>query len=171
MATLLSAPDTTQYDVAAIMGGLYGDGIIALKGAFPREWAQRLREDIDRLFAEGLERPGALVGRGPNRYYVEIHPERVRGFADIVTHPWVVAVCRAVLGPDYRIVEIGYDVPLPGAISNGPMSSYTSTQVRLKASEFSRRPTSVSSGAGKSRCQGWSAAPGKGMSNPIATIR
>jgi hypothetical protein len=26
-------------DVAAIMGGLYGDGIIALKGAFGPEWA------------------------------------------------------------------------------------------------------------------------------------
>jgi hypothetical protein len=105
-----------EYDVASIMGGLYGEGIIALKSAFPREWAQTLREDIDALFEEGLNRPGALVGRGPKRYYAEIHPERIRGFIDLVTHPWVVAVCRAVLGPDYRIVEIGFDVPLPGAM-------------------------------------------------------
>jgi ectoine hydroxylase-related dioxygenase (phytanoyl-CoA dioxygenase family) len=47
---------------------------------------------------------------------VEIHPERLRGFVDLVTHPWVVAVCEAVLGPDYRIVEIGFDVPGPGAM-------------------------------------------------------
>ena len=105
-----------SYDVAPIMGGLYGDGIIGLKGAFAREWAQALREDIDALFEEGLRREGALVGRGPKRYYAEIHPERIRGFAELVTHPWVVAVCRAVLGPDYRIVEIGFDVPLPGAM-------------------------------------------------------
>ena len=110
------ADAAAEYDAAAIMGGLYGDGIIGLKGAFPREWAQTLREDIDRLFAASLERPGALVGRGPNRYYAEIHPEDIRGFLDLVTHPWVVAVSRAVLGPDYRIVEIGYDVPLPGAM-------------------------------------------------------
>jgi hypothetical protein len=109
------APPAVQFDTAAIMGGLYGDGIIGLKGAFTREWAQALREDIDALFEAGLRRPGALVGRGPNRYYAEIHPEDVRGFLDLVTHPWVVAVCRAVLGPGYRIVEIGYDVPLPGA--------------------------------------------------------
>lgn len=109
------APPAAQFDTAAIMGGLYGDGIIGLKGAFPREWAQALREDIDALFEAGLRRPGALVGRGPNRYYAEIHPEDIRGFLDLVTHPWVVAVCRAVLGPEYRIVEIGYDVPLPGA--------------------------------------------------------
>jgi hypothetical protein len=114
--TMHAPPPTATYDEAAIMGGLYGDGIIGLKGALPREWAQALREDIDRLFAAGLERPGALVGRGPKRYYAEIHPEDIRGFLDLVTHPWLVAVCRAVLGPEYRIVEIGFDVPLPGAM-------------------------------------------------------
>ncbi len=113
----LAAPNAAaQYDEAAIMGGLYGDGIIGLKGAFAREWVQVLREDIDALFADGLKRPGALVGRGPKRYYAEIHPESIRGFTDLVTHPWVVAVCRAVLGPAYQIVEIGFDVPLPGAM-------------------------------------------------------
>ena len=118
MATTLSPPPTnTVYDTAGIMGGLYGDGIIGLKGAFAREWVQQLREDIDRLFAEALERPGALVGRGPRRYYAEIHPEDIRGFMDLVTHPWVVAVSRAVLGPEYKVVEIGYDVPLPGAMN------------------------------------------------------
>ncbi|MDB5891549.1 MAG: phytanoyl-CoA dioxygenase [Polaromonas sp.] len=35
---------------------------------------------------------------------------------DIASHPWVVAVCRAVLGPDYRIVEAGFDVRGPGAM-------------------------------------------------------
>jgi len=117
--TAPSRPDagvTTAFDTADIMGGLYGDGIIGLKGAFSREWARTLREDIDRLFAAALERPGALVGRGPKRYYAEIHPEEIRGFEELVTHPWVDAVSRAVLGPDYRIVEIGYDVPLPGAL-------------------------------------------------------
>jgi hypothetical protein len=105
------------YDVAAIMGGLYGDGIIALRGAFTREWAQAMREDIDLLFEDALSRPGGAVGRGPKRYYVEVHPERIRGFVDLVTHPWVVTVCESVLGPDYRIVEIGFDVPGPGALT------------------------------------------------------
>jgi hypothetical protein len=105
-----------QYDVATIMGGLYGDGIIGLKGAFTRDWAQRMREDVDGLLVDALARPGGAVGRGPKRYYVEIHPEELRGFVDLVSHPWVVAVCESVLGPDYRIVEIGFDVPGPGAV-------------------------------------------------------
>jgi hypothetical protein len=105
-----------QYDTAAIMGGLYGDGIIGLKGAFERAWVGRLGQDIAVLFDEARAQPGGALERGPNRYYVEIHPERLSGFVDIVTHPWVVAVCRAVLGPDYKIVEAGFDVPGPGAM-------------------------------------------------------
>jgi hypothetical protein len=109
-------PRTTLYDTADIMGGLYGDGIIGLKGAFERHWVQQLREDIDTLFQEALQQPQGALARGPNRYYVEIHPERVRGFVALASHPWVATVCEAVLGPDYRIVEVGFDVPGPGAL-------------------------------------------------------
>src|SRR4051812_27534292 len=112
-----TAHPTSTYEIAPIMGGLYGDGIIALKSAFSREWAKQLGEDIEFLFHEALQRPNGAVGRGPKRYYVEIHPERIRGFVDLVTHPWVVAVCEAILGREYKIVEIGFDVPLPGAVT------------------------------------------------------
>ena len=77
---------------------------------------QALGEDIKGLYQAALERPGGAVGRGPKRHYVEIHLEDIRGFLDLVTHPWVVAVCEAVLGPAYKIVEIGFDVPNPGAV-------------------------------------------------------
>ena len=109
-------PLEEQYDVAAIMGGLYGDGIIACPGAFSREWVRQLGQDIATLFAEARSRPGGALERGPNRFYVEIHPERLSGFADIISHPWVRAVCSAVLGPQYCIVEVGFDIPGPGAM-------------------------------------------------------
>lgn len=60
------------------MGGFYDDGIIELKGAFDRLWAHKLREDIDRLVAEALQRPGGALARGPNRFYVDVLPERLR---------------------------------------------------------------------------------------------
>ncbi|MER3482306.1 MAG: phytanoyl-CoA dioxygenase [Meiothermus sp.] len=112
---MTSQISTTQYDIAEIMGALYGDGILGLKGAFSREWVERLHEDLNVAYAEALKRPGGAVGRGPKRHYVEIHPEDIRGFVDLVTHPWVQTVCEAVLGEDYKIVEIGFDVPNPGA--------------------------------------------------------
>jgi hypothetical protein len=110
-----SPDDDGPFDTARIMGGLYGDGIIALGGAFSAEWADALREDIEGLFDEARRIEGGALPRGPERFYVEVHPERVAGFVDIVTHPWFVAVCEAVLGRDYRIVELGFDIPLPGA--------------------------------------------------------
>lgn len=99
-----------------LVGQLYTDGIVARPGAFPPAWVDRLGEDIMMLFAEARAQRSA-VSRGPERYYVEIHPERLRGFVDLVTHPWVVGVCEAVLGADYQVVEVGFDIPFPGAVN------------------------------------------------------
>ncbi len=107
---------------------LYRDGIIALKGALPPQWADDLLHDFEILYAEAEERDKAAAdgaGRGrvprgpgenPRRYYMAVHPQRLRGFRDLVTHPLVDAVCRGVLGDDYQYVEIGFDVALPGAV-------------------------------------------------------
>jgi ectoine hydroxylase-related dioxygenase (phytanoyl-CoA dioxygenase family) len=103
------------YEAADIMRGLYGDGIIALKGAFQPEWADTLRAEIMALFEEAQAVAGGTLPRGPQRWYVEVQPERISGFVDIATHPWFVAVCECVLGPDYKIVEVGFDIPFPGA--------------------------------------------------------
>lgn len=105
----------TALEPADLMRGLYGDGIIALAGAFSTAWADALREDIEALFDEARRQPRGALPRGPQRWYVETQPERLRGFVDVATHPWFVAVCESVLGPDYRIVEVGFDIPLPGA--------------------------------------------------------
>jgi hypothetical protein len=104
-----------QYDTAEIMGGLYGDGIIGLKGAFSSGFADQLYRDVMTLFEEARQIPGGVLPRGPERWYVETQPERISGFVEIATHPWFVAVCEAVLTTDYKIVEIGFDIPFPGA--------------------------------------------------------
>ena len=107
--------EAAEYDAAAIMGGLYGDGIIALKGAFSTGFADRLHAEMMRLFEEARAIPGGALPRGPQRWYVETQPERISGFVEIATHPWFVSVCEAVLTKNYRIVEIGFDIPFPGA--------------------------------------------------------
>jgi hypothetical protein len=108
---------SSDLNVDADNRALYTDGIVAHKGAFSRDWVARMREDIEAAFEDALTRPGGAVGRGPKRYYVEIHPEQLRGFVDLVTHPWVRAVSESVLGPDYEVVEIGFDIPFPGAMN------------------------------------------------------
>ncbi|WP_037335775.1 phytanoyl-CoA dioxygenase family protein [Salinisphaera hydrothermalis] len=104
-------------DVSDAVDALYRDGIAGKKQAFGRDWVTRLAEDVDAAFVEARSRDGGAVGRGPQRWYVEIHPQALRGFVDLVDHPWVRAVSEAVLGPNYQIVEIGFDVPLAGAVN------------------------------------------------------
>jgi ectoine hydroxylase-related dioxygenase (phytanoyl-CoA dioxygenase family) len=107
----------TDIDPGLIVRDLYTDGITALKGAFSPEWVAELAEDIDTAFAEARSRENGAIGRGPNRWYVEIHPEALRGFVELVEHPWVRTVSEAVLGPEYSIVEVGFDIPFPGAMT------------------------------------------------------
>ena len=98
-----------------IMRGIYGDGVISRPSAFSAAFADRMRSDIEAAFAEARATSGGALPRGPQRWYVEVAPERIEGFVEIASHPWFVAVCRCVLGPDYRIVEVGFDIPFPGA--------------------------------------------------------
>lgn len=130
--TTITRVQAQQFDAAAIIGGLYGDGIIGLKSAFDREWVDALREDIEVLYEEALKRAGGAVGRGPKRHYVEIHPEDIRGFLDLITHPWIMAVSEAVLGTNYKIVEIGFDVPNPGAMDQPWHRDFPAPQETLK---------------------------------------
>ena len=104
-----------RLDVSADVETLTRDGVVGRKGAFTRDWAERMREDITTAFWSAIQRPSGAVGRGPRRWYVEIHPQDLSGFVDLVTHPWVTAMCARVLGPDYQIVEVGFDTPFQGA--------------------------------------------------------
>lgn len=105
------------YDFAEVAAALNREGIWALRDAFGVEWVTHMREDIESAFVDAIARPGGAVGRGPHRYYVEMHPQALRGYVDLVTHPWIAGVCETVLGRDYEIVELGFDVPFPGAMN------------------------------------------------------
>ncbi len=102
-------------DVADDVATLYRDGIVGKKGAFSRDFAEAMREDMMTAFWAAIQRPHGAVGRGPRRWYVEINPQDFSGFAQLCTHPWVTGMCESVLGPDYQIVELGFDVPFQGA--------------------------------------------------------
>src|SRR4051794_35271578 len=127
----MTSDTTTEqvYDTEEIRRGLETDGIIALKGAFSPVWVHTVREDIEAAFDEARSREGGAVGRGPNRWYVEVHPEQISGFVELVSHPTVTAVCEAVLGPEYEIVEIGFDIPFPGAMNQPWHRDFPSPEV------------------------------------------
>jgi Phytanoyl-CoA dioxygenase (PhyH) len=105
--------DTLAEDLAL----LHKAGVVGKKGCFLRGWVERLREDMMTAFWEAIQRPGGAVGRGPRRWYVELHPEALSGFVELATHPWITAMAERVLGPDYQIVEVGFDTPFQGAVN------------------------------------------------------
>jgi hypothetical protein len=90
-------------------------GMVVVRGAFPPEWADALDEDLAREFSLALRTPGGVAPRGWNRFYFEPYAERVRGFWDIVQHPAIVALSEHMFGADWQVVELGCDIPLPGA--------------------------------------------------------
>lgn len=94
---------------------LYRDGIVGLPGLFPTSWADQLHDDFEAAFALARSYPGGTIGRGPQRHYLAVHPERIRAFVDLLEHPAVVDLCTQVLGEGWQVVELGFDVPLPGA--------------------------------------------------------
>jgi hypothetical protein len=103
-------------DPASILGGIYGDGIISAQGAYDLELIDRVNESIMSLFVEAQSVEKGALPRGPQRWYVEVAPEKINGFIEIVSHPWFKTVCEAVLGPQWKIVEVGFDIPFPGAM-------------------------------------------------------
>jgi ectoine hydroxylase-related dioxygenase (phytanoyl-CoA dioxygenase family) len=131
----------TDEDVAAAVEALRTDGILGRKGAFSREFVATMAEDVEAAFQEARSREGGAVSRGPNRWYVEIHPQQLRGFAELADHPWVRSVCEAVLGPEYTIVEVGFDTPFAGAVDQPwhrdfPMPAETRDERRLTSLAF-----------------------------------
>ena len=109
-------------DVARLHDEIYADGFAAMPGVLPTAWADRLGEDVNRQLIAALEvEHGAGVAfRGWNRFYLELYPERISGFAELAEHVAIDGCCRRVLGDEYRIVELGADVPLPGAPAQPP---------------------------------------------------
>ncbi len=125
---MTDATPVVDMGAGQITEAIYRDGIAALKAALSPEWADQMLADFEVLYAEA-ERddhaagPGGGIGRVPRgpgqqarRYYFATHPERLRGFQALATHPTLDAVCREVLGDDYQFVEVGFDVALPGAV-------------------------------------------------------
>lgn len=109
-AAATSPPEAIRQEAA-----LYRDGVVGLPGCFAPDWADALREDFEQVFAWAQSYPGGTISRGPARHYFAVQPERIRGFCDLLTHPAITALCRQVLGDDYLVVELGFDVPLAGA--------------------------------------------------------
>jgi hypothetical protein len=104
-------------DTTALIDALYRDGIAGILDLLPVEWADQLDQDLKKEFVAALSHAGGTAPRGWNRFYFEPYPERIRGFLDLITHPAIVDLSTQMFGNDYKVVELGCDLPLPGAVN------------------------------------------------------
>lgn len=113
---------TQTLDFKQLSKDIYEHGITSLPGILPVQWADELDEDVGLQFLDALRIEGGegVAFRGWSRFYIELYPERLRGFLEFVTNPAVVELSREVLGDQYQIVELGADIPLPGAPDQPP---------------------------------------------------
>ena len=107
-------------DVEALHEAVYRDGIAVVRRGLPVEWADRLYADVTLEFMAALGVAGGTASRGHNRYYFEPYIERTPGFLALAEHALVRGLSGRTLGDDYKFVEWGCDVPLPGAEAQWP---------------------------------------------------
>jgi hypothetical protein len=109
-------------DLTQVSREVYEHGIASLPNILPVRWADELDHDVNLQFIEALkvENGEGVAFRGWNRFYLELYPERLRGFTELVANPEIVGLSREMLGDDYEIVELGADIPLPGAPDQPP---------------------------------------------------
>lgn len=136
----VTGPDHDNAQISAATAQLFDHGYALCRGALAPDHVAHLRLQVDDIFDSALAAGGA-VARGPERWYVEVHPEAIDGFVDIANHPWVARVAQAVLGDHYRIVEFGFDIPFPGAQlqpwhRDFPMPAESRTERRLTSLAF-----------------------------------
>lgn len=141
---------TTSLDFKQLSNDIYENGITSLPNILPVQWADELDEDVDLQFIKALKiEDGAGVAfRGWSRYYIELYPERLRGFIALVTNPAIVGLSREILGEPYEIVELGADIPLPGAPDQPPHRDFpipepTRSERRLTSLAFNASTVDV----------------------------
>ena len=104
-----------EFDLAAAVLSIERTGIVAVPGAFTPDWSAQLFHDLMRRADEAKSAPGGTVSRGPDRVYFSVPPETLSGFLDIISHPALVQLCEAIIGPGWQVVEVGCDLPGPDA--------------------------------------------------------
>ncbi len=104
-----------RLDLRHLRANLYADGIYGLPGAFAPEWVSRLHQECLELHEAASAYKTGRISRGRNRWYFAVHPEQLSGVVDLLTHPYLTSISEALLGADYQVAEVAFDVSFPGS--------------------------------------------------------
>ena len=79
---------TTAFDFKQLCNEIYEHGTTNLRDILPVQWADELDTDVGLQFLDALRVEGGegVAFRGWSRFYIELYPERIRGFLDLLPH-------------------------------------------------------------------------------------
>jgi hypothetical protein len=100
-------PDWLQHDTLG--QSVYRDGIGFTPGLMPPQFAVQAGCDA-LLYFDEARAAGKATGRGPNRFYWPMPPERLTCFEEIFRA--VLPTAMRLLGPDALLCELGFDAPI-----------------------------------------------------------
>jgi Phytanoyl-CoA dioxygenase (PhyH) len=115
MVQSINRANFTENDLDRFAQDLNRDGICVIRGLFDHSLINEWADAFDRLFRARQNQPGGLAPRERNRYYLTL--PWIAPFADInvFANPVIMGVLDRVFLQEYRMVQLGVDLPLKGS--------------------------------------------------------
>lgn len=105
----------TAADLDRFAQDLNRDGVCVIRNLFDRPLIQAWADAFNALFQQRQRQPGGLAPREQARYYLTL--PWVAPFADpqVFANPTILGVLDRVFDQEYRLVQLGADVPAQGS--------------------------------------------------------
>ena len=105
----------TDTDLDRFAADLNRDGIVVIPGLLDRALVDEWSRAFDALLAERQNRPGGLAPREQSRYYLTIPWVPPFANTEVFANPVVLGVLDRIFPQEYRMVQLGADVPMQGS--------------------------------------------------------
>lgn len=105
----------TASELDRLAESLNRDGICVIRNLFPQSVIEAWATAFEQLFQQRQNQPGGLAPREQARYYLTLPWTAPFADAAIFANPVILAVLNRVFAQEYRLVQLGADVPTQGS--------------------------------------------------------
>jgi ectoine hydroxylase-related dioxygenase (phytanoyl-CoA dioxygenase family) len=113
MSTL--TPTYTNTELDRLAEELKRDGVCVIRGLFKKDMLEEWARAFASLFERRQQMPGGLAPREQARYYLTIPWISPFANQEIFANPVILGILDRVFAQEYKMVQLGADVPLLGS--------------------------------------------------------
>lgn len=115
MVQSIRIDNATESDFDRLAAELKRDGICVIRRLFPPDRIAEWTNAFEHLFQQRQNQPGGLAPREQARYYLTLPWMAPFANSEIFAHPTILAILDRVFYQEYRLVQLGVDVPVQGS--------------------------------------------------------